>query len=90
MEGSGGLGVLREARTAASGRWRSAAADDEEVVGDGALELFRPCELTERTRVAQRSSGACRRGFGMAAAARALVGGDGLRSVAGGRESRGG
>ena len=32
---------------------------------------------------------ACRRGFGTAAAVRALVGGDGLRSVAGGRGSRG-
>ena len=52
MECSGGLGVFGEARTATSQRWRSAAADDEEVVGDGALELFRPCELTERTRVA--------------------------------------
>ena len=58
MECSGGLGVFGEARTATSRRWRSAAADDEEVVGDGVLELFRPCELTERTRVAQRSSGA--------------------------------
>ena len=58
MECSDGLSVLGEARTAASRRRRSAAADNEEVAGDGALELFRPCELTERTRVAQRSSGA--------------------------------
>ena len=77
MECSGGLGVLGEARMTASRRWRSVAADNEEVVGDGVSELFRPYELTERTRVAQRSSWAGQRSEGEAVAVAAASGGDG-------------
>ena len=41
-------------------------ADDEEEVGDYVSGLFRLREMMERTRVARRSSGARRRGSGMA------------------------
>ena len=53
---------------------------------DGAPGLLWSRETTTRTREDRRSSRACRRGLGMAAAARALVGGDGRASA--GRQRR--
>ena len=96
-EGRGAHGELAgaddgagEASERAGRRGGSPAAEEGENVGGGVPGLFWSRETTRRTREDRRSSRACRRGFGTAAAVRALVGGDGLRSVAGGRGSRGG
>ena len=63
--------------TASESRRRSPVAEGEDEVEDDASGLFRSREPTERVREARRSSGACRRGEGVAVDAARASGGDG-------------